>query len=339
MNKYSTPAALDHHLATSTHTYSCTFCDKVFPCERYLRRHLQIHSEPESFTCHLCAKGFRTESYLKVHMLVHSEAKPYECITCKAAFNRKDKLKRHQLIHEPVKRYKCPFRSRGCPKEFNRPDKLKAHILTHSCIKPFTCKGCGKSFARRPHFRDHVKQNHEEDLKLLDESEQSDRTNSGKSDFECEKAHRCKKSNSNRKKKSFNGSYKTHRQKKKGLQSLRNGGSLMKKMRTKEILKLNDIDENSKDNDMDCVSDLADDIPTAHIEIISADGTLVTTSDLTHISLGSDINYGDLHFDANVVETDVPNGSPISVEAIDTSNSNSLLTSELHSAAGITDFS
>lgn len=338
LNKYSTPAALDHHLATSSHTYSCTLCDKVFPCERYLRRHLQIHSEEESYTCNVCKKGFRTESYLKVHMIVHSEAKPYECTTCKAAFNRKDKLKRHLLIHEPVKRFKCPFRSRGCPKEFNRPDKLKSHILTHSCIKPFNCKICGRTFTRKSHLRDHIKQNHEEsDLKLLDELEQSDE-NSGKSLLEGdnEKLHKCKRASSSRKRKAFNGNYRTHRQRKKA-QNSKNGQNFAKKTKIKDLLKLDSIiDDNSKD--IDSVSDLTDDIPTAHIEIISAHGTLVPGSDLTHISLGSDMNYGDLQFDTGVV-SDVPNGSPIRVEVIDTSNSNSLLTSELHHSTDIGDFS
>lgn len=334
-NKYSTPAALDHHLATSSHIYSCTLCDKVFPCERYLRRHLQIHSEAESFTCNVCKKGFKTESYLKVHMIVHSEVKPYECATCKAAFNRKDKLKRHLLIHEPVKRFKCPFRSRGCPKEFNRPDKLKCHILTHSCIKPFNCKICGKTFTRKSHFRDHIKQNHEEsDLRLIDEFEQSDE-NSNKSVIDCdnEKSHKCRKPSSNRKRKTFSGVYKTHKQRKKA-QSSKNA---KKKTKIKDLLKLNSIiDDNSKD--IDSVSDLTDDIPTAHIEIISAHGTLVSGSDLTHISLGSDMNYGDLQFDTEVC-TDVPSDSPITVEVIDTSNSNSLLTSELHHSTDISDFS
>lgn len=342
LNKYSTPAALDHHLATSTHTYSCSFCDKVFPCERYLRRHLQIHSEAESYVCSICNKGFRTEGYLKVHMLVHSAEKPYECSSCKAAFNRKDKLKRHLLIHEPIKRYKCPFRTHcGCPKEFNRPDKLKSHILTHSCIKPFSCKICGRAFTRKAHLKDHIKQNHDEEhLKLLDEEEQSDKNNSGKSLSDCdyEKLHKCKKA-LNRKRKGFSSNYRLHRQRRKVSQNLRNGDSVFKKGRAKVLIKLNEMDENSKDQDIGCISDLADDIPTSHIEIISAHESLVPGTDLTHISLGSDMNYGDLQFDTNVDETVVPNRSPISVEVMHSSNSESLLSGELHNTADIGDFS
>ncbi|CAG2107669.1 unnamed protein product, partial [Medioppia subpectinata] len=131
LNKYTTPAALEHHLATSTHHYPCQNCSKVFPCERYLRRHLLTHGSGE---------------------------KPFACNLCDAAFNRRDKLKRHKLVHDPIKRFKCPFKAHtGCPKEFNRPDKLKAHILTHSGIKPHQCNVCLRSFSRRAHLREHQK--------------------------------------------------------------------------------------------------------------------------------------------------------------------------------------
>ena len=135
LNKYTTPAALEHHDATSTHHYPCTQCSKVFPCERYLRRHLLTHGSG-LHDCTYCDKTFKTSNYLKVHMVIHTGEKPYTCNVCPAAFNRRDKLKRHKLVHDPVKRFKCPFKTHtGCNKEFNRPDKLKAHILTHSKVE------------------------------------------------------------------------------------------------------------------------------------------------------------------------------------------------------------
>ncbi|XP_035209445.1 zinc finger protein 341-like isoform X1 [Stegodyphus dumicola] len=345
LNKYSTPAALDHHLATSSHTYSCSWCDKVFPCERYLRRHLQIHSESESFTCSICSKGFKTESYLKVHMLVHSEDKPYECNTCKAAFNRKDKLKRHLLIHEPVKRYKCPFRTHcGCPKEFNRPDKLKSHILTHSCIKPFTCKTCGKNFTRKAHLRDHVKQNHDEsDLKLICEELSPDKNNCSVSlsDSDDAKAHKNNKSVFTKKRKDFVHNFRFRRQRKRSLncQVMKNGNCVKKRGRPKKHLELENLSESFKEQEIDSTSEIADDIPTAHIEIIPTHGTLVSSSDLTHIALPSDITYGDLHFDTNEDEPVVANAPSISVDSIHTTNSNSLLSNDLQTETDLNDYS
>nr|XP_008108205.1 PREDICTED: zinc finger protein 341 isoform X1 [Anolis carolinensis] len=156
VNKYSTPEALDHHLQTATHNFPCPHCQKVFPCERYLRRHLPTHGGGGKFRCQICKKLFRREHYLKLHAHIHSGEKPFKCSVCDSAFNRKDKLKRHMLIHEPFKKYKCPFSNHtGCNKEFNRPDKLKAHILSHSGMKIHKCQYCHKAFSRRAHMAEH----------------------------------------------------------------------------------------------------------------------------------------------------------------------------------------
>ncbi|XP_072487385.1 zinc finger protein 341 isoform X2 [Notamacropus eugenii] len=156
VNKYSTPEALEHHLQTATHNFPCPHCQKVFPCERYLRRHLPTHGSGGKFKCQICKKFFRREHYLKLHAHIHSGEKPFKCSLCDSAFNRKDKLKRHMLIHEPTKKYTCPFSTHtGCSKEFNRPDKLKAHILSHSGMKIHNCQFCSKCFSRRAHLVEH----------------------------------------------------------------------------------------------------------------------------------------------------------------------------------------
>ncbi|XP_014876116.1 zinc finger protein 341 isoform X1 [Poecilia latipinna] len=155
-SRYSTQEALEQHLLTASHSFPCPHCQKVFPCERYLRRHLPTHGVGGRFKCQICKKAFKTEHYLKLHTRIHSGEKPYKCSLCEATFNRKDKVKRHMLIHEPFKKYKCPFRTHvGCTKEFNRPDKLKAHILSHSGIKPYKCLFCQKAFSRRAHMLEH----------------------------------------------------------------------------------------------------------------------------------------------------------------------------------------
>ncbi|KAK0144229.1 Zinc finger protein 341 [Merluccius polli] len=155
-SKYSTQDALEQHLMTASHNYPCPHCQKVFPCERYFRRHLPTHGVGGRFKCPTCKKAFKTEHYLKLHARIHSGEKPFKCSLCEASFNRKDKVKRHMLIHLPFKKHKCPFRTHvGCTKEFNRPDKLKAHILSHSGIKPYKCLFCQKTFSRRAHLLEH----------------------------------------------------------------------------------------------------------------------------------------------------------------------------------------
>lgn len=162
MNRYTTQTALDHHLSISTHNYPCTECNKVFMCERYLRRHLNTHTTIQH-VCTFCDKQFKTAAYLKMHSIVHTGEKPFRCNLCDAAFNRRDKLNRHKLTHETTKKFKCPFKHThiGCTKEFNRPDKLKAHVLTHSGVKPHTCDLCSRTFSRLSRLREHKKLHHD----------------------------------------------------------------------------------------------------------------------------------------------------------------------------------
>lgn len=161
MNRYTTQTALDHHLSISTHNFPCTECNKVFMCERYLRRHLNTHTAVQH-VCTFCDKQFKTAAYLKMHSVVHTGEKPFRCNLCEAAFNRRDKLNRHKLTHETVKKLKCPFKNHiGCTKEFNRPDKLKAHVLTHSGIRPHPCDSCTRTFSRLSRLREHKKLHHD----------------------------------------------------------------------------------------------------------------------------------------------------------------------------------
>lgn len=51
------------------------FC-QVFPCERYLRRHLPTHGSGGRFKCQVCKKFFRREHYLKLHAHIHSGGYP-----------------------------------------------------------------------------------------------------------------------------------------------------------------------------------------------------------------------------------------------------------------------
>lgn len=55
------------------------FFYQVFPCERYLRRHLPTHGSGGRFRCQVCKKFFRREHYLKLHAHIHSGGYPTPC--------------------------------------------------------------------------------------------------------------------------------------------------------------------------------------------------------------------------------------------------------------------
>uniref|UniRef100_G3RPC3 C2H2-type domain-containing protein n=1 Tax=Gorilla gorilla gorilla TaxID=9595 RepID=G3RPC3_GORGO len=143
-----------------------TTSPKVFPCERYLQRHLPTHRSGGRFKGQVCKKSSRRVHYLKLRAHNHSGEKPYKC---------SNKMKRPMLIHQPFKKYKCPLSTHtGCGKLFNRPDKLKAHVLSHSGMKSFSrhahlaehlrahtgyykfrCAGCAKGFFHHKYLKDH----------------------------------------------------------------------------------------------------------------------------------------------------------------------------------------
>lgn len=152
--KFMSSESLEKHMLTDSHNYPCPSCDKVFACERFLRRHISTHSTNMKYSCPECKKPFRTTHYLNMHKVIHTSEKPYTCAVCSASFNRRDKLARHNLTHENAKRYKCPFKS-GCNKQFNRKDKLKQHILTHTSWKKFSCRYCSKAFSTVSHVENH----------------------------------------------------------------------------------------------------------------------------------------------------------------------------------------
>jgi len=160
-NKYTSMEALDHHLDTASHSFSCDICDKEFSAERFLRKHLAITHTEGLFECHVCKKKLKNEHYLKSHLMIHTGELPFECKECGAKFNRNDKLKRHAQTHNPAKKYKCPFKDHmNCTKEFHRFDKLKLHIMTHGNIKPFKCDICNNGFSRKEHLNTHVQKIH-----------------------------------------------------------------------------------------------------------------------------------------------------------------------------------
>jgi len=160
-NTYTSAEALDHHMETTPHSYTCEICDKEFSAERFLRKHIGVAHTRGLFKCHICQKKFKNESYLKSHSMIHTGEMPFECKECGTKFNRKDKLKRHTQTHNPSRKFKCPFKDHiNCNKEFHRFDKLKLHIMTHGNIKPFKCDVCNNGFSRKEHLNSHMQKIH-----------------------------------------------------------------------------------------------------------------------------------------------------------------------------------
>lgn len=60
------------HVASSNSDFLCPVCNKVFPLQRMLTRHLKCHSLVKRHPCRFCGKGFNDTFDLKRHMRTHT---------------------------------------------------------------------------------------------------------------------------------------------------------------------------------------------------------------------------------------------------------------------------
>ncbi|GCB78520.1 hypothetical protein scyTo_0018615 [Scyliorhinus torazame] len=86
--------------------FLCYSCNKVFPLQRMLTRHLKCHSSLKKHICRFCSKGFNDTFDLKRHMRTHTGIRPYKCDRCEKAFTQRCSLESHlKKIHSVHQTY------------------------------------------------------------------------------------------------------------------------------------------------------------------------------------------------------------------------------------------
>lgn len=66
------PQCPQAHVPPSNSDFLCPVCNKVFPLQRMLTRHLKCHSLVKRHPCRFCGKGFNDTFDLKRHMRTHT---------------------------------------------------------------------------------------------------------------------------------------------------------------------------------------------------------------------------------------------------------------------------
>lgn len=140
------------HLGKPT---KCDICNKVFPNERYMKRHRDTHCGP-NYRCDQCGKMYKIQRALQNHIKKHDatyKAPEFQCDMCHKSFCNNYILECHKKSeHLGIKR---SFLCSTCGKSFTTKHTLQQHINLHIGARPHKCEKCGKSFTYESALRDH----------------------------------------------------------------------------------------------------------------------------------------------------------------------------------------
>lgn len=140
------------HLAKQS---QCDICNKVFPNERYMKRHRNTHSGP-NHRCDQCGKMYKVQKALRNHIKRHDATyKPpeFKCDMCHKSFCNNYILECHKRSeHLGIKK---SFLCSTCGKSFTTKHTLQQHVNVHIGARPYKCDKCDKAFSYESALRDH----------------------------------------------------------------------------------------------------------------------------------------------------------------------------------------
>ncbi|XP_022088544.1 histone-lysine N-methyltransferase SETD1B-like isoform X2 [Acanthaster planci] len=127
-------------------SFLCEVCNKVFPLQRLLNRHMKCHSATKRYNCAFCSKGFNDTFDLKRHVRTHTGVRPYKCEHCSKAFTQRCSLESHlSKVHRLLHDYN--FKQRRS--------------------KVFVCEECGATTEQAEEHYAHIRDAHPNSAELL----------------------------------------------------------------------------------------------------------------------------------------------------------------------------
>ena len=136
----------DHaHVNTDDRNLEGKECNRQITHRRSLTHHMDQHNEDRPYPCTVCGQRFKRTDQLRIHAWIHTGVKPYTCDVCEQQYTQYSSLYRHKKTHTGIK----PFLCTQCGLQFMRKERLKTHILIHTGEKPYKCRICGEKYRHR----------------------------------------------------------------------------------------------------------------------------------------------------------------------------------------------
>ena len=73
----------------------CEYCDKHFPDNSNLARHIRTHTGEKPFICEFCGRGFAHKSNLTKHRTLSIAGETQACAVCGETFTAKCAMRQH----------------------------------------------------------------------------------------------------------------------------------------------------------------------------------------------------------------------------------------------------